>query len=46
MTSIHDHGENDPIPFDLGSWTPVADAVRRKLEAQTGKVLTDVEVAA
>ena len=46
MTSIHDHGEHDPIPFDLGSWAPVADAVRRELEAQTGRTLTDVEVMA
>ena len=46
MTAIHDHGENDPIPFDLGSWAPVADAVRRALEAQTGRALTDVEVMA
>ena len=46
MNAIHDHGENDPIPFDLGSWAPVAAAVRRELEAQTGRALTDVEVMA
>jgi len=46
MNTVHDHGENDPIPFDLGSWASVATAVRRELEAQTGRALTDVEVMA
>lgn len=45
MTQIHDHGESDPIPFDLGSWASVADSIRRDLEGQMGRVLTDVEVA-
>lgn len=46
--NIHDNGQNDPIAFDLGSWTPVASDVKRELEKQTGRKLTNipVEVAA
>lgn len=44
--TIHDHGENDPIPFELGAWRAVADQARACIEAKTGRELTDVEVAA
>jgi len=40
--NIHDHGENDPLEFTLGSWAPVAAVVRRELEEQTGRVLTQL----
>lgn len=43
--TITDHGENDPIPFELGSWAPVADKVREHIEAATGRELTQVEVS-
>ena len=42
--NIIDHGENDPIEFNLGSWAPVADKVRECLQQQTGRELTDIEV--
>ncbi len=42
--AISDHGENDPIPFDLGSWLPVADKVREHLEVTMERMLTQVEV--
>lgn len=29
--SIIDHGTHDPLPFELGSWAPVADKVRESL---------------
>ncbi len=38
-----DHGENDPIPFELGSWAVVAEVTKRAIEERTGRVLTDVE---
>ncbi len=41
--NISDHGENDPIPFELGSWTAVAEAIKRSIEEQTGRELTDVD---
>lgn len=41
--TIHDHGENDPIPFELGSWAAVAEATRRAIEEKTGRVLTHIE---
>lgn len=44
--NIHDRGENDPIPFELGSWQGVADKVREHIEETTGRELTDVEIAA
>jgi hypothetical protein len=44
--NIQDHGENDAVPFDLGTWSPVAEAIRRDLEKQFGRPLTDVEVMA
>ena len=43
--NISDHGENDPIPFDLGSWKPVADKVRESLEEQMDRVLTPIELS-
>lgn len=43
---IIDHGHDDPIPFELGSWQGVADKVREHIEAKTGRELTDVEVQA
>jgi hypothetical protein len=41
--AVSDHGENDPIPFDLGSWKPVAAKAREAIEQKTGRELTDVE---
>lgn len=40
-----DHGENDAIPFVLGSWQCVADATKKHIEATTGRELTDVEIS-
>jgi hypothetical protein len=45
MATIHDHGENDPIPFELGSWAAVAEATKRAIEEKTGRALTDVETS-
>lgn len=42
--AISDNGENDPIPFDLGSWLPVAGKVREHLEETMERVLTQVDV--
>lgn len=38
--NIHDCGENDPIPFELGSWKGVADKVRDNIELRTGREIT------
>lgn len=43
---IHDTGEHDPIPFELGSWKPVAEKAREAIEAALQRELTDVEVKA
>lgn len=43
--AIHDHGQDDPLQFDLGSWAPVAVKVRESIEEQTGRELTDIELA-
>jgi len=40
--NIHDHGENDPLEFTLGSWAPVAAEAKRAIEEQTGRVLTQL----
>lgn len=42
---ITDRGENDPIPFELGSWQAVAEATKQHIEAATGRELTDIEVS-
>jgi hypothetical protein len=39
---VSDHGENDPIPFDLGSWSAVADQARESIESTTRRKLTDI----
>ena len=41
---ITDHGQHDPIPFELGDWQPVADKVREHIEAAMGRELTEIEV--
>jgi hypothetical protein len=41
--NIHDHGENDPIEFELGTWRGAADKAREHIEAVMGRELTDVE---
>jgi len=43
--TITDHGENDALPFELGSWKCVAAATKKYIEAATGRELTDVEIA-
>lgn len=42
--TITDHGKDDPIPFELGSWQLVADKVREHIEAAMGRELTEIEV--
>ena len=42
--NIHDHGQHDPLPFELGEWQPVADKVREHIEAAMGRELTEIEV--
>lgn len=44
--NIIDHGQDDPLPFELGAWQPVADKVREHIEAATGRELTEIEVTA
>jgi len=39
-----DHGEHDPIPFDLGSWSAVAEQVRESIESTTRRKLTDISI--
>lgn len=34
MNLISDHGENDPLEFDLTGWQPVAHGIRKTLKAQ------------
>jgi hypothetical protein len=40
--NIHDHGQNDAIEFNLGSWSPVARASRYYIEQITGRELTTI----
>ena len=42
-----DHGNNDPIPFDLGSWQPIAEQVRKHIKDTLGRdELTEIPEAA
>lgn len=41
--NVIDHGENDPLPFVLGSWQAVAEATKKHIEKTTGRELTDVD---
>jgi hypothetical protein len=40
--NITDHGEDDPLPFDLGSWKPVGDEARKVIKELFGRELTEV----
>jgi hypothetical protein len=44
--TISDQGHNDPLPFDLDGWQPVAEEVRKHLEQLHGRELTDIPEAA
>jgi hypothetical protein len=41
---ITDHGEHDPIPFDLGSWSAAAEQARETIESTTRRKLTDISI--
>lgn len=43
-----DQGQNDPLPFDLSGWKPVADEVRKHLKQLHGRNedLTEIPEAA
>jgi hypothetical protein len=43
-----DQGQNDPLPFDLSGWNPVAQAVREHLKHMHGRDedLTEIPEAA
>lgn len=34
MNNVIDHGEHDPLPFELGSWNPVAEQIRQFFKAK------------
>lgn len=40
--NIHDHGQHDPIEFDLGSWSHVARKAKECIEFEMGRELTNV----
>lgn len=40
--NIHDHGQHDPIEFDLGSWSHVARKAKECIESEMGRELTNV----
>jgi len=41
-----DQGQNDPLPFDLTGWNAVADAIKKHIEAEYGRELTEIQEAA
>jgi hypothetical protein len=45
---MSDQGQNDLLPFDLGSWQPVAEQVRKHLKEMHGRNedLTEIPEAA
>lgn len=45
MSLITDQGQDDPLPFELGSWQAVAEATKKHIEAITGRELTNVGTA-
>jgi len=45
MTPI-DNGQNDPIPFDLTGFKPLAEQIKKDLEALYGRELTEIPEAA
>lgn len=42
-----DQGQNDPIPFDLGNWKPVAEKIAEHIKQMHGREeLTEIPEAA
>lgn len=38
--------ENEPLPFDLTGWQPIANAVREHIKQMHGRELTEIPEAA
>lgn len=43
---ITDQGKDDPIPFDLGSWEPIAKKTAEYIKELYGRELTEIQEAA